>query len=528
MFNYKKLTFKELDEWFEGVEFKTKPFKHQLATIAFTIGEGFNRVLYRHGIGTGKTLTALYTLKFWYAKKVLIICPKSIFKTWRDEIKQHTDYTCVYLEGTRAQRIKTILTDKSDIFIINYEGLKSICAEKKVGRRKRKKPGKRKSKKPAYKLVRKSVRKFGFDCIIADECHRFKNHEALQTKIGVMLSKSARYTIMLTGTLFSKSVLDVFGQFQVLDYGATFTNDYNMFQRHFFYKPVGEYDFVPKKVCSICGEYITDKSKHLRYQHNMSLLQYRTKFRGVKERTATEDILDVIAEKSIGYTREECIDLPKKMYQIRYVYPTKEQLDLTYKLSNDIDVSEITSVKLEQNFQKFVQISSGFILHKGEPVFEFASNPKLQELSDLLDDISGKVIIYHNYLHENTMITKLIEKRGVGCVSLNSKTKDREACINSFLHDKDCMYLVAHPKSGGEGLNLQSACNTIIYYSNAFMGSILREQSEGRIHRSGQKNACLYIDIVMENTVDMPLYKALKGNINIVKGLVNYFKKLKR
>ena len=92
---------------------------------------------------------------------------------------------------------------------------------------------------------------------------------------------------------------------------------------------------------------------------------------------------------------------------------------------------------------------------------------------------------------------------------------------------EDVQFLIAHPKTGGEGLNLQMA-NTMIFFNSGMIGTILREQSEGRIYRAGQKKKCLYLDIVMEGSVDEVLYNSLKKNTDYVKDLLDYFNLIKK
>ncbi len=173
--NWKNLTSNKLKSLFQEVEFKTQPYKHQLATLGFTLGKNLKRVMYIHDIGLGKTLTALYTLKLWEVKgKTLIICPNSVIKTWKDEIEKHTDFSYIVVKGSREMRMKTIMFEKTDIYIINYEGLKLIGADK--GNNK-------------YVVNSAYPTSFGFECIIADESHKFKNPSSLQTRIAQNFSR---------------------------------------------------------------------------------------------------------------------------------------------------------------------------------------------------------------------------------------------------------------------------------------------------------------------------------------------------
>ena len=505
--DYKNLTLDELNTFFSDIKFKTKPFKHQLASIAFSLAEDLNRVMFWHDIGTGKTLTALYLLQCWNVKgKILIICPNSVIRTWKEEIEKHTDFTYTVLDGCRKDRWTKLTNAKTNIFIINYEGLKLIGADK----------GEK-----SYKLNRSYRTLFGFEVIIADECHHFKDPTSLQCKITACFTEWARYTILLTGTPMSKSVQDLFGQYFVLDNGKTLGNSYYYFLLNYFYKPLMGYKWEPKHICAICGKYFSQKKKHLE-EHKITIQDYRKRYGN--DKTTESVILEKVKKNTLKYDREECVDLPEKMYEVREVEQTDEQIRLADTIFKGLKFNELTKKQIEYNTHKLLQISSGFLLSEGQVIEKLKVNPKLDELKEIIPQIKGKAIIYHQYLYESTMITTTLSLLGEKCSVVNGQITDKEKEINSFLKNDNVRFLVAHPKSGGEGLNFQNA-NTVIFFNSGMIGTILRNQSEGRIWRTGQKNACLFIDIVMKNTADEVLYLSLKNNEDYVQGLYSYFQK---
>jgi SNF2 family DNA or RNA helicase len=78
--------------------------------------------------------------------------------------------------------------------------------------------------------------------------------------------------------------------------------------------------------------------------------------------------------------------------------------------------------------------------------------------------------------------------------------------------------LFAQPHAGGFGLNLQT-CFTAVYLSNDYSYST-RVQSEDRMHRAGQKNACLYVDLIAvgpagQKTVDISILEALRDKKSV-------------
>jgi len=354
--------------------------------------------------------------------------------------------------------------------------------------------------------------------VIADECHRFKAPRSLQTRIARLFSKKSRYTILMTGTPIGKDVQDLFGQCLVLNNGLTFGKNYNYFLNHFFYKRFAkDYEWTPKRICGVCNEFYTSKTEHLK-QHNIDIIQYRSRY--PEEKTSESIILDAIQEFSLTYKRDECLNLPEKIYEERSVYPTTEQQEWTRKILEGLKIEEIEK-NVEQHATKLLQITGGSLIYGNKQHYLFKKNSKLDELLSLMEEITGKVIVYHSYFLECDLINRALKKKGYKTSMLNGYINDKEDQINSFLEDGDV--LIAHPKSGGEGLNLQVA-STEIFYSNGFIGTILREQAEGRIHRTGQNKSCVYADLVMENSLDRVMLNSLKNRTNQIQDILSYLR----
>jgi len=70
-------------------------------------------------------------------------------------------------------------------------------------------------------------------------------------------------------------------------------------------------------------------------------------------------------------------------------------------------------------------------------------------------------------------------------------------------------------------LNLQFA-TTSIFYSRGYIGNIGRDQAEGRTCREGQTKPTLYIDIVMQESVDEILFATLKERAQSIKVMLKY------
>jgi len=260
----KSISNNDLDYIFETADFKIQPRRHQLISILYHLENKENRTIFPHGIGTGKTLTAIWSAQLSGVSRVLVVCPGSALAAWSRDISQYTNLSYHILDGSSKRRQNIIENTNYDFYIINYEGLKTLYAEMEKGR---------------GWQIRYSWFVDSFDCIIFDELHRLANFDSLQHKIAMQLSVRARYVFGLTGTFIKKdNLLDIFGQVNVVDLGKSLGRNFYAFRNKYF-KQRG-FDWIPK-------------------------------------RNTQGEILKKIEPIVISYSREECLDLPKQTFDRR-------------------------------------------------------------------------------------------------------------------------------------------------------------------------------------------------------------------
>ena len=478
--NYKALTQTDLDYIFNDVKFKTQPMHHQLVSLAFGLNK--HRVYFCHGIGTGKTLTALYMNQLWNTNKTLIVCPNCVVKTWEEQIVEHTDDSFCVLGGTKEQR-QSLIQDDSRYHILNYEGLVTV-----FGKREKKKNKKLKSK--SLKTIPYDIEmlnKFSYDSIIFDEIHNLKTFDAKQTMIGWAISNKVDYVVGMTGTPIAKDEQDLWGQYYCLDLGASLGHNYYKFLNKYFYK------------------------------YNKWERRIKPSMRKV--------LLDCLKPTTIRYTREECIDLPEKVYQQYKVDMTKEQKDVIKNIIDGIDFKTLNTENIQNYTIKFSQVAGGFIYDDYQKPIFIKSN-KLKELQKLLKQITSPVIIFHAFQPEGIMIENLCKKMKISFASMRGEIQDIDAQEHKFKYDDNCRVLIAHLKSAGTGKNLQDKSSTMIFYSNEY-SSLERKQGEGRIWRKGQKNKCLYIDIICVDSMDERRLEIIEGKKKLSNIVLDYIENFK-
>jgi len=218
--------------------------------------------------------------------------------------------------------------------------------------------------------------------------------------------------------------------------------------------------------------------------------------------------------------KEDCLDLPDKIYMKRNIKLSHDQLKLYEQMKKEalavLNGKQTTTVNALTQLMRLQQITCGhFTADDGstQPI----KNNRVDELMDVLEEVEGKAIIWAHYQYDIiTIIKEIVKVHGPGSVvdyyGLTPQD-ERQDNIRKFQSDPKCRFIVGTPATGGYGITL-TAANTVIYYSNGY-DLEKRLQSEDRAHRIGQTKSVTYVDIMAEETVDEKIVKALRKKINI-------------
>ena len=234
------------------------------------------------------------------------------------------------------------------------------------------------------------------------------------------------------------------------------------------------------------------------------------------------ELNELIEEFSFRVRKEDCLDLPDKVYTKRSVELTPEQRKLYDQLKRNAlaiieDEGMVSASTILTQLLRLQQVCSGFAKLEDGRMIKVPSN-KLTELMSVLEETDGKVIIWGNFTHDLEIIGEALTKQyGAESVELfygGTPGEERQLIVEKFQNKDDPLrFFVGQPRTGGYGLTLTEA-KTVIYYSNGYDLEV-RLQSEDRAHRIGQKNTVTYIDIVTEKTIDELIVKALRNKIDI-------------
>jgi SNF2 family DNA or RNA helicase len=460
-------------------KFKTKPYAHQITALE----KSWNKETFAYfmEMGTGKTKVLLDNAAMLYDKGkingILIVAPKGVIKTWHEQeipthLPDHIESMTILWQAniTKKQQEKLDLLFKSEvslhILIMNVEAFSTD-----------------KGKTFADKFL---------NChdtlMVIDESTTIKTPTAKRTKSIILLSQKAKYRRIMTGSPVTKNPLDLFSQCQFLDPWLLDFTSYYAFRNR----------YAEMRTINISGRQV----------------QVVNGFKNLAE------LSDQLKGFSYRVLKEDCLDLPDKIYMKRNIKLSPDQLKVYDQMKREalatLNGKQVTTVNVLTQLMRLHQITCGhFTADDGST--QPLPNQRITELMDVLDEIEGKAIIWAHYQYDILAIIKEIVKvhgpESVVDYYGLTPSDERQDNIRKFQSDPKCRFLIGTPSTGGYGITL-TAANTVIYYSNGY-DLEKRLQSEDRAHRIGQKKSVTYVDIMAENTVDEKIVKSLRKKINI-------------
>ena len=440
-----------------------KPFDHQRTTAQFL--SAHRRAYCLSEAGTGKTSAVIwaadYLMNQGKIKRMLVVCPLSIMQAaWQADFFKTAMHRSVGIAHGSAEKRKKVFDEKTDVVIINYDGIE---------------------------IVEKEILSGGFDLIVVDEANYIKTVTTRRWKSINRVVTPNTWLWLMTGTPAAQSPADAYGLARLVNpasvpkYAGTF--------KDMVMQKVSQFTWVPR--------------------FNAQDIVFKTLQPAI--RYTKEECLDL---PDVLYTTRE---VPLTPQQDKYYKKLKK--DMYMETSGE----EITVVNAAVMLTKLLQVSAGSIYSDTRGIIEFDVSNRMTALKEIIEEASHKVIIFCPFRHSIEKIMAELHKDKITCdcihgdVSMNKRTE----IFKSFQESKNPQVLVIQPQAASHGVTLHAA-NVVVFWSPV-MSVETYIQCCARMDRAGQKNKMTVVHL-QGSPVEIKIYRMLQGKIDNHIKLVDLYK----
>lgn len=439
------------------------PFDSQIKTASML--SVHRRAYVLSEMGVGKTRAALfaadYLMREGKVTRALIAAPLStLVGVWENEIFEnfpHLQATVLY--GDKKKRLK-LLGVKSDIYIINHDGVKVLNAE--------------------------LLRRPDIDLIIIDELATYRNSKSERWKVIKPLVARSKYVWGLTGSPTPNDPTDAYGQVKLLT-PENVSFSFKGFQQQTM-RQISQFRWVPRPEANDIVKSVMAPSIRFTRDECFDLPPVTYSTRTVE--------MDPRASTAYGKMMKE--------------------------LAIQVQAEEIKAANEGVKLSKLLQISSGFVYDAdGKPHYVGGVN-RIRAVFEIIEQTSDKVIVFAAFRFQVDLLARALGKRySVAAIHGGTPKSARDEAFIGFQKGLEPRILVAHPATMAHGLTL-TAASTIIWFSPVTSLEIY-EQANARITRAGQ-NKHAHIIHIMSAPVEGRVYKRLQTKSKMQGALLDLFK----
>lgn len=464
----------------EGFSPKLPFMLHQVIPFFYATRLDNSAILLEQGLG--KTFVAINAIKYRIEKgqvrRALVVCPKSVLWSWADEVEKYSNLRSIILYDNTRERKLELFKKEAEIYITNYDSVNIFLEE---------------------------LQQMCFDQLILDESTRIKNCKTMRTKSIFKLAKDIPYKMCLSGFPVTNSPMDIFTQIDVLDHSVFDNKNFWQF-RYKYFRDVGVFypNFVPR--------------------HG-----------------ALEEIQRRIYTLGVRYEKKDCLKLPEKIFLNQYIELNAEQAEAYDRIEKRLVVhlgeKTVKTAFVITQILRLTQIESGFLktdkveddegnlLDEGEIIDLGSTNPKINALDELLDDLlyeDHKVVIWVRFIHSLKLVEALLKKKKIGYSLYYGAVKDsdRKVAVSNFQTDPTIKVFCGQIHSGGVGITLTAANNVIYLELTESVEDYF--QSQDRTHRIGSQrwNSINYFPFLRKGGISEKTLEALQTKQSIAKLIV--------
>lgn len=230
---------------------------------------------------------------------------------------------------------------------------------------------------------------------------------------------------------------------------------------------------------------------------------------------ADKSITDKISDICYSLKAEDYLQLPTLttlFHNVELDKPIRAKYDeLRKNMVSDIKGQTITAPTAAALAGKLLQFTSGAVYNEEGKAQEIHRS-KLEYLESIMEESSSPTLVFYHFKHSLQRL-RLMLPQAVVLDDDNIETWRRG----------EIRMLLAHPQSGGIGLNLQ--CNTgetaqTVWYDLPW-SSENYIQANARIYRQGQEKPVVIHHLVVSNSIDGHVVNVLNGKITIQDALMD-------
>ena len=474
-------------------------YPHQEEGIRFLVGK--KKAILAHGMGLGKSITAIVASMVDSYKKILVICPASLKENWKREISLFNDEKDITIvEGHNW--------DDNKYTIINYDILKNFYTvpTEKVKRKelnldengnifqavKEKEVVSKKKNIISEAMKDSQLFTSKFDLVIIDEAHRLSNTSSGMFKIvSDLVSRSKPKGIYaLSGTPITSMPINFYNILKII--GAPIANDWRYYVERYC---DGKTFFNKKERAAYTKMFFGMKKRNswneLTYSEQSEyydFLEKRCKKVWVTNGSShLDELQEVVKPYYLRRVKEELGTLPIKTV-------VEKKYDLTSEEQKEYDTLWDKFVKARggnaDSIEKFKKLTEGIVCR------QWLSNTMTSrtiELTKKLIEEGHKVVIFCAFDKELYTIQEVFKDI---CVIHNGKLNgtEKQKAVDSFQNDPNVKVFIGNIQSAGVGITLISGDVAIFNSMDYVPGN--NQQCEDRIYRIGQqKDVTIYYQL---------------------------------
>ena len=523
------------------------------------------RLLVADEVGLGKTIEAGHIMLELKARRelnhVLIVCPKSLQRKWKDELAFKFGLQFKIYESQ-----KDLLADMQEHrvavhAIINYEKIR-------MKRQKSKDENKAKDEMPKNIVEFLSQNDFHFSLVLCDEAHKMRNRETQTYKGAEIIMSQANAAVFLTATPVMISTENLYNLLHLLD--NTRYYNYQIFDnrlqenRPFVDALTDLNHHVPLPVIAknlneaeILTRFFSDEVEIFSHQTTVGkafaddamyqeIIQMLNGEDNSKNRARLQYLISSMSMMNNIFSRtrkrEVTTDMSqaeRKPHMRKVVLTEEERIEFDRVIEEYKDDNSYTDYWGEEVLtqggalglvQKKRQVASSVYaylntesnLDKGIDEYADYTDAKFEELLRIIDEVfrhgTKKIVIFALFRKTLKYLQIRFKQRGFGTLMIHGMVENRIDILDEFKNNPKAHILLSS-EVGSEGLDMQF-CNSMVNYDLPWNPMVV-EQRIGRIDRFGQKSPTVNIyNVIVADSIQEDIYIRLLDRIGIFRGTI--------